>query len=162
MQTKLTVTLAATLALAAIALSMPSAAQTPAQRAAVLAVTDSVLAAINRGDRVAIADLMLPEAFTMSIRDSSRYTARTREQVRAQQSTSVIEERGFRPTVHVAGPLAIVWLPYDIYVDRAWSHCGIDVFMLVKSGTAWKVASMAWTVEQPPACERHPSGPPRR
>ena len=151
----------AALALFAAPLAAPRAQQPTDARAAVLAVTDSVLAAINRNDSQAIAAHMLPEAFTMSIRDSTRYTARTREQVRTRPSTGTIVERGFKPTVHVSGPLAVVWLPYDIYVNGAWSHCGIDAFTLVKSAGAWKMASMAWTVEQPPACERHPDGPPR-
>jgi hypothetical protein len=74
---------------------------------------------------------------------------------------SGVAERGFRPTVLVSGPLAVVWLPYDLYVNGSWSHCGIDAFTLVRNAGAWKIAALAWTVEQPPACERHPDGPPR-
>jgi hypothetical protein len=70
----------------------------------------------------ALGDLMVPEAFTMSIRDSTRYSARTRDGVRTQRMSGIVE-RGFRPTVHVSGPLAVVWLPYDLYIDGAWSHC---------------------------------------
>lgn len=138
-----------------------SAQQPDRGRAAVLAVTDSVLAAINRGDNAAIAELMLPEAFTLSLRDSSRYATRTRDQLRAQQARGTVIERGFRPTVHVSGPIAVVWLPYDLHVNGAWSHCGIDVFTLVRRDAGWRVATLAWSIEQPPACERHPDGPPR-
>ena len=60
----------------------------------------------------------------------------------------------------VSGGVAMVWMPYDLYVNGAWSHCGADVFTLVKSGGAWRIASMAWSAEQAPVCEKHPAGPP--
>jgi hypothetical protein len=56
----------------------------------------------------------------------------------------------------------MVWMPYDLYMDGTWSHCGADVFTLVKSGTAWRIATLAWSAEQPPVCEKHPAGPPKR
>ena len=50
--------------------------------------------------------------------------------------------------------VAMVWMPYDLYVNGAWSHCGADVFTLVKSAGRWRIASMAWsaryTVAMPP------------
>lgn len=153
--------LAALFALAMGIPATPAGAQTTAERAAILAVTDSALAAINRGDMAMLAELMLPEAFTMPVRDSARYTVRTRDDVRTQRMSGIVE-RGFRPTVQLSGPLAMVWLPYDLYVNGAWSHCGIDAFTLVKAGPTWKIALMAWTIEQPPACEPHPNGPPTR
>lgn len=152
-------TVIALLALSPSVVPVPSAAQDVDARATVLAVTDSALDAINRGDMVLLADLMIPEAFTMAIRDSIRYGVRRRDDVRAQQLSGIVE-RGFRPSVHIAGPLAVVWLPYDLYVNGQWSHCGVDAFTLVKTGAAWRIAVLAWSIEQPPACDRHPDGPP--
>ena len=54
----------------------------------------------------------------------------------------------------------MVWLPYDLYVDGEWSHCGVDTFTLVHTEAGWRIASMAWSVGQPPACQPHPDGPP--
>lgn len=135
-------------------------AQTPAARAAVLAVTDSALAAINRGDTERLTELMIPEGFAMPVSDSTRYGLRSREELREQEMRG-ITERGFSPVVQISGPLATVWLPYDLYVDGAWSHCGIDALTLVRTGGAWKIAVFAWTIEQPPACQPHPEGPPQ-
>ena len=39
-------------------------------------------------------------------------------------------------------------------------HCGVDVFTLLKSEGGWRIATLVWSVEQPPACQRHPAGPP--
>lgn len=134
-------------------------AQSADQRAAVLAVVDSALAAVNAGDMEAMASLMIPEAFAMPTLDSTRRSVTTREQVRAQQFSGVIE-RGFDPTVHIAGAIAVVWLPYDLYLNGEWSHCGVDAFTLVQVDSEWKIAVLAWTIEQPPACAKHPDGPP--
>ncbi len=150
----------------ALSLSARAAAQdSSAERASALAVADSALAAISRKDFVAFTDLMLDEAvlFPSSTRNGDfRYALRTRAQQREAKSPSLITERGFRPAVHVQGPIAVVWYPYDLYIDGKWSHCGIDVFTLLKQGGRWRIATMAWSAEQPPVCEPHPAGPPRR
>lgn len=133
-------------------------------RDAVLAVVDSTLLAISRNDHAAFADFMLPEAVTFSggmRADTAWYGSRTSAQVRARRFGNALLERGFDATVQVAGTMAVAWVPYDIYVDGAWSHCGVDVFTLFRVGSGWRIASMAWSVEQPPACRAHPDGPPR-
>lgn len=137
-------------------------AQSTDDKKAVIAVADSALAAITRGDAVAFTDLMIPEAmlYPTSTRGGvTVYRTRTREAQRAAGFSGVIE-RGFAPEARVSGGVAVVWMPYDLYINGEWSHCGADVFTLVKSAGAWRIASMAWSAEQPPVCKRHPAGPP--
>jgi hypothetical protein len=55
----------------------------------------------------------------------------------------------------------MVWYPYDLYIDGKWSHCGVDAFTLIRTEGKWRIAVMSWSAEQPPACEKHPDGPPR-
>ncbi|MBK8247806.1 MAG: nuclear transport factor 2 family protein [Gemmatimonadetes bacterium] len=144
------------------ALHRTAGAQSPDARTAVIALADSALSAITRGDVVALTDLMVPEAvmFPTSTRDGvTTYRARTRESQRGAPIQGVVE-RGFRPEAMVNGGVAMVWLPYDLYRNGAWSHCGVDVFTFVKTDGKWRIASMAWSAEQPPVCEKHPSGPP--
>jgi hypothetical protein len=140
-----------------------AASQSPDQRAAVIAIADSALAAITRGDPIALTDLMVPEGamFPTSTRDGvTTYRMRTREGQRTASISGVVE-RGFKPTAMVNGGVAMVWYPYDLYRNGAWSHCGADVFTLVKTEGKWRIASMAWSAEQPPVCEKHPAGPPK-
>ncbi len=141
-----------------------ASAQAPDARAAVIAVADSALAAITRGDVIALTDLMVPEAvlFPTSTRDGvTTYRARTRASQRAASLTGIVE-RGFQPQALVNGGVAMVWMPYDLYRDGSWSHCGADVFTLVKTAGQWRIAAMAWSAEQPPVCDKHPSGPPAK
>ena len=60
-------------------------------------------------------------------------------------------ERSWDPVVHVRGSIAVVWTPYEFWTDGKTTHCGIDVFDMVKEQGAWKIANMMWTVE-PDAC----------
>lgn len=137
-------------------------AQSADAEKAVIAIADSALAAITRGDAVAFTDLMIPEAMlypTSTRAGVTAYRVRTREAQRTGSLGGVVE-RGFAPWARVSGGVAVVWMPYDLYVNGEWSHCGADVFTLVKSAGVWRIASMAWSAEQPPVCEKHPMGPP--
>jgi hypothetical protein len=142
----------------------PALAQAAANDSArVLAVVEAALDAITRGDMIAFTDLMVDEATTFRVAAGRPgYGVRTRAETRTRSQPQMVTERGFDATVHVSGPLAVVWLPYDLYRDGAWSHCGVDTFILVQTESGWKIASMAWSIEQPPACRPHPAGAPRR
>ncbi len=130
---------------------------------AVIAVADSVLAALTSGDSAALARLTLDSAVVggaglrdgverLSLRSWGLYINRT--------GPSTFTERGFDATARVQDRIAQVWLPYDLYIGDKWSHCGVDVFTLMKSSGRWRVASLIYTIEQPPACRKLPAGPP--
>lgn len=128
-----------------------------------IAVADSVLRALSSGDQAALRRLTLDSAIVggagvrngverMSVGSWARYTSRS--------GPSEFTERGFGATARVQDRVAQVWVPYDLYVGKAWSHCGVDAFTLIRSEGRWRVASLIYTIEQPPACRKHPSGPP--
>jgi hypothetical protein len=47
--------------------------------------------------------------------------------------------------------MAVVWAPYEFWINGATTHCGVDVFSFVKIDRTWKVSNSMWTVE-PRAC----------
>ena len=65
---------------------------------------------------------------------------------------STARERYWSPTVLVRGSIAVVWAPYEYWIDGKTSHCGVDVFDFIKVQGEWRVANSMWTVE-PDACE---------
>ena len=134
------------------------------RRIAVMAVVDSALMHINSGDLIALSDLMIPEAvfFPAQERDGrgGTYTVRTVAAQRAAGKRAPIIERGYDPIVRVAGTIASVWMPYDLWAAGKWSHCGVDLLTLVQVGSTWRIANFTYTVEQPPACRMHPDGVP--
>lgn len=59
----------------------------------------------------------------------------------------VIDERPFSYDIKIHNNIAIVWAPYTLSVDGKFSHCGVDVFTLLKSSEGWKIVSLAYSVE---------------
>jgi len=68
-------------------------------------------------------------------------------------------ERMWDPTVLQHGPMAVVWTPYDFYRGGEFSHCGVDVFNLIRTDDGWKISGIMYTVE-PTGCAPSPLGPP--
>ena len=148
----------------AVLLARTLSAQTrTGDEAAALAVADSSLAAISRSDFVGFTDLMLDSAVTFSAgMRNGQYKVQfnTRAGQRSFRTSALFTERGYHPTVLVSGPVAMVWMPYDFYQDGKWSHCGVDVFTLLKTDGGWRIATLVWSADQPPVCSPHPDGPP--
>ena len=53
--------------------------------------------------------------------------------------------------VEIHKRIAMVWAPYDLWVDKKFSHCGVDVFTLLKAKEGWKIVTIAFSVE-PDGC----------
>jgi hypothetical protein len=136
----------------------PAAGHTAGEEAAVLAVADAFMRALTAGDRAAMAALQLPDA--MTYRASVRPGQATRVAGTAAAAFSdpsrpanpPMRERYWTPTVLVRHAIAVMWAPYEFWVDGATSHCGIDVFTFAKVDGQWRLANLIWTVE-PAACE---------
>ena len=147
--------------LAGLALWSPTPAT--AQEAVVLAVVDSALARISAEDMVGLTDLMVPGSSIGIVgeRDGRPFFGtRSRAEERSRTLDGDVVERGFEPEVMLSDLLATVWLPYDLYVDGEWSHYGVDLVTLFRTEEGWRIASLTYSIEQPPACRRHPEGPP--
>jgi hypothetical protein len=55
----------------------------------------------------------------------------------------VWNERIFDPEIRIDGNVAQVWAYYTFHRNATFSHCGVDAFMLVKVGPAWKITQLA-------------------
>ncbi|HEY8784098.1 MAG TPA: nuclear transport factor 2 family protein [Mucilaginibacter sp.] len=53
--------------------------------------------------------------------------------------TAVYDERIIFDTIKIDGALASVWAPYKFYLGDKFSHCGVDVFQLMKTVNGWKI-----------------------
>ncbi len=51
----------------------------------------------------------------------------------------IYDERIVITDVKIDGDLASVWAPYKFYLDDKFSHCGVDVFQLMKTAAGWKI-----------------------
>jgi hypothetical protein len=149
-----------------VAGAAPASAQGPqpqTEEPAILAVVDRFMLAVSAADASAaqMSDLRVEGGFTIVERPGqtgSEGTVVTRRAFVARPATPraagspSMRERYWDPVVHVRGSLAVVWTPYEFWIDGKTSHCGIDVFDMMKEGGVWKIANVMYTVE-PAACE---------
>ena len=47
--------------------------------------------------------------------------------------------------IKIDGDLASVWAPYKFYLGKQFSHCGVDVFQLLRTKSGWKIIYIADT-----------------
>lgn len=52
---------------------------------------------------------------------------------------AVYDERITFNDIKIDGDLASVWAPYKFYLGAQFSHCGVDVFQLMKTAGGWKI-----------------------
>jgi hypothetical protein len=50
--------------------------------------------------------------------------------------------------IKIHNGLAMAWVPYEFYVNDEFSHCGVDIFTLVKTEDRWKIANCSYTLEK--------------
>ncbi len=132
----------------------------------VVEVANSFLSALSAADTAVLAGLLAPEAMIYSVREGSdgpALGAVTRaaflESLGGEDQNLL--ERMWSPLVQVQDLVAMVWTPYDFYLNGEFSHCGIDVFTMLKGGEGWQVASITYNVVRE-GCPPSPLGPPRR
>jgi hypothetical protein len=55
------------------------------------------------------------------------------------------DEQIFNPKISVDDSMAIVWAPYKFFLGDKFSHCGVNVFTLIKISSGWKITSITDT-----------------
>ena len=134
------------LCLAALA-AAPASAQEPPGPGEVVAL---LFRHMKAKDADAMQALMHPDArlVTTSVRNGAPVAGvmpvdRWIQGVRS--STRELHERIHDTRVDVSGGLASVWTRYDLYVDGALSHCGVDHVLLVLNPGGWRIIHLADT-----------------
>jgi hypothetical protein len=135
----------------------PPAGHQSTAEADILAVMDAYMLEISANDLAAMDARQTPEGMTYRIRSREDGGWDVVAQpncywVAAERAdNSTYRERYWSPTVLIRGGMAVVWAPYEFWVNGVTSHCGVDVFSFVKIDGTWKVSNSMWTVE-PEAC----------
>lgn len=146
---------AALTALLALALAGPALAAPDSQEAAVVAVAQRFFDAMAAQDVATLREVTLPGTVFTAVRPiEAGGTKLTRIAFDdfAKNLRPGLHEQMWNPRVSLRGALlATISAPYEFQLDGKTTHCGIDVFNLVKVDGAWKIASLMWT-QEPAAC----------
>ena len=60
----------------------------------------------------------------------------------------VLQERALSYEIKIHNGMAMAWIPYEFHVNDTFSHCGVDIFSLLKTEGEWKFISASYTVEK--------------
>lgn len=138
-------------ALITLTSTAPLAAQAPASaESEVLAVVNAVFDGMRKVDSAMVRPLFHPKARFITV-DSRNPAARIEESVdgliRAigRPRTELHDEQLSNIRTLIDGSLASVWADYKFFRGTTLSHCGVDHFLLVKEGEAWKIIELADT-----------------
>lgn len=134
--------LAATLAV----MISPALAQSPEEQA-VLAPIHAMFDGMSKRDAAAIKAPTLPGGTMVLMRDGkpAQMTFEAFADRVGKPGKNQIEERIHEPLVRIDNDLAVVWAPFDFFLDGKVDHCGTDLFNLVRVDGKWLIASVADT-----------------
>lgn len=137
-----------------LALALPSYTQSRAEERELLGLVDELFKALEEQDTATFRNMFVDNGYLYAVLerspDSVLVSARLPSQYRFRPGEVVRERmRKAETTVKVTGRVAMVWAPYDLWINETFSHCGVDVFTFVRSSGGWKIASLAYTIERP-------------
>lgn len=123
----------------------------------VLQVVERLFEGMYQADSAAVADILHESGTIISRRYSDtgevELTFTANESINdriGSWNEKSIRERFWDAKVMIDDGIAMVWAPYDVHVDGTFSHCGIDLFSMVKTPEGWKVASITYNVKEKP------------
>lgn len=118
----------------------------------VMKVAQAFMDAIGQGDTASFRSLFLPNAMIYTVRekDGQPVTASRSPFTDTFRPGTVIKEqmKATGVDVQVHGNMAQVWAPYDLWINGTFSHCGVDVFTLIKTRQGWRIATVSYTIEK--------------
>jgi hypothetical protein len=139
-------------ALAALVLAQPALAAPPdPERAAVIAAVQQFFDGMTANDSKMMGEVLMSEGMTASVRPGAVVRFTSQKQFLERSSGDKYLEQMWDPVVTRRGGLAVLWAPYEFQLNGKTTHCGVDVFNLVKTDGRWRIAGASWTVE-PDAC----------
>lgn len=113
------------------------------------AVAQKLFDAMKAHDAAAATALFAPGATLASMDKEGKITVTPADKwaERIGASKSNLLERMWNPKVSEHGDIATLWADYDFHSDGKFSHCGIDTFTFLKTGSEWKIVGLSFTRE---------------
>ncbi len=119
----------------------------------ILTIIQNVFIALEKNDTVTWKKYFHPKAYNFVVgkrQDSLVFRSRFITGKTFYNKENTVKERmrdkGVKVEVH--NDIAMAWVPYDLWVNEKFSHCGIDILTFAKDNTGdWKIAMLAYSIE---------------
>ncbi|GAB3923185.1 nuclear transport factor 2 family protein [Larkinella terrae] len=129
-------------------LSVSAFAQSNDEKAVRAAITQ-MFDGMRKADTTLFKAVFAPGASLQSVAKNKENVVSVRNESIPNFITSVgkrkpgeLDERLSAYDVKIDAELAIAWTPYVFYFNGQKSHCGVNVFTLVKLNNGWKIQSI--------------------
>jgi len=128
----------------------------PADKKIVIGIVNRFFEALEKKDTALYSSLVMRNAQIWvsrkrndSLQTPMRSFADDIQKLHQYKETLLERALGYQVNIH--NNIAVVWAPYTFHLNTTLSHCGIDVFTLLKTMAGWKIVSTVYTVE-PDGC----------
>jgi hypothetical protein len=130
---------------------VPTAYSQQSEKQELISMMNDFFQSLERQDTTALRKLFMKESSSYFVRDSEKAPvqtgARSISEITFKPDRIIIERmRENEITIHIDRRIAVAWVPYDLWINQEFSHCGIDVFTFIKTETKWKIASIAYSM----------------
>lgn len=127
-----------------------------ADKEAVQKTVDNFFKALEKQDTVLYKSILFTNGQIWVMRhrnDSIIQSMRTfSDDIKRFSPQTVIHEKPLTYDIKVHNEVAIAWAPYTLSINNKFSHCGIDIFTLIKINGEWKIVNATYSVE-PDGCD---------
>jgi len=123
-----------------------------AEVAAVTAVVNQFFEALEKQDTVLLKQVASMEGQIWTVNNTVS-PARQRMRSFSDDLKTLISKNSFLETplsmdVKIHEGMAMAWVPYEFRLNGEFSHCGVDVFTLIKKEDAWKIIFLSYTIDK--------------
>lgn len=126
-----------------LAASTPKEKTLSPDKAAVLKPLQRVLDGIAKRDKVEIRNQLLPGGSATLIRNGKILQLTFDAFVeRIPDGTELLEERIYDPQIFIDNDIAVIWAPYEFFINGTIDHRGTDIVQLVRQDGQWLIASI--------------------
>jgi hypothetical protein len=131
-------------------IGLPGRGSAKKDEAAVLVPVQAMFDGMARRDAAAIKASWLPGGVLVVVQDGvlSQLTVEFWANRVATSGTSHIEERIHDPEVDIDHDLAVVWAPFNFFIDGKLDHCGRDLFNLNQKNGNWQIVALTATTRK--------------
>ena len=136
--------------LVSFAVLLPGGCSARQREMAVLAPLQVMFDGMAHRDATAIKAPWIPGGVLVLVQegDLSQITIENFANRVATSGTTHIEERIYDPNVRIDHDLAVVWAPFNFFIDGKLDHCGRDLFNLTQKNGRWQIAALAATTRK--------------
>ncbi|MEB2781257.1 nuclear transport factor 2 family protein [Algoriphagus sp. C2-6-M1] len=122
------------------------------EEAAIKAVVNQFFESLEKQDTVLLKQVAFMEGQIWTVNNTvspSRSRMRFfKDDLKSFLSKNSYLEKAYSMDVKINGGMAMAWVPYEFRLNGEFSHCGVDVFTLIKQDEAWKIINLSYTIDK--------------